>query len=77
MEDDYKVVMLEDTDTEVIKLEGWRLDRMFEGDRENTMNVYETAMKYASKLSAQFRVGIRPITHDESIFMEVYRKDKA
>ena len=68
------IKMLEDMDTDMIKRQGWMLDKMFADKVDKSLDTYQEAMDYAKKLSAQFNVAIRSVTHDESHFMEVYRK---
>ena len=70
-----KIETLEDLNTAVIRLKGWKLDKIFQDDRKNTVDIYESAIQYAEKLSAQCNVAIRTVTHRESVFMEVYKKE--
>jgi len=72
--DDSEVTILESFDTDMIQREGWKLDKMFEDDKKNSMMVYNKAMEYAKKLSVQCQTGVRRVKHNESVFMEVYKK---
>ena len=74
MSDDANVTILDKFDTDIIEREGWRLDRMFEDKNENSMYLYNQALERAKVLSAQCTVGLRRVTHNKSVFMEVYKK---
>ena len=70
-----EVRLLENLDTDLIQRQGWKLDKMFEEDVNKAEETYNKAMKYAEILSAQCKVALRTVTHKESVFMEVYKKD--
>ena len=76
MEDETVITMLEDFSMDMMQREGWMLDKMFNDSVENTVNIYEKAVEYAQTLAAQFEVGIRPVTKKDSVFMEVYKKER-
>ncbi|MDH3609596.1 MAG: hypothetical protein OEQ24_10200 [Gammaproteobacteria bacterium] len=66
--------MLDNIDTDIIQKQGWMLDRMFNDDVANSHETYQKAVDYAKILSAQFNVALRSVTHNNSHFLEVYRK---
>jgi len=66
--------LLDNVDTDIIRKQGWMLDRMYTDDVVNSHETYQKAVDYAKVLSAQFNVAIRSVTHNNSHFLEVYRK---
>lgn len=63
-----------DVDTNIIKRQGWMLDKIFEDEIDNSLETYQKAINYAKKLAVQFNVAVRSVTHKQSHYMEVYRK---
>ncbi len=75
MEEEDKIASLDDFDTESIIFNGWRLDRLFTGEIENTIPTYEKAMLHAEDLVNKCKVGVRTVTHNNVVYWEVYKKD--
>ena len=74
MSDNSDVTILDKYDTDIIQREGWRLDKMFEDKKENSLELYNQAMERVEMLSTQCCVGLRRVTHNKSVFMEIYKK---
>ncbi len=66
--------LLDNIDTDIIQKQGWMLDRMFTDEVINSHENYQKAIDYSKKLSAQFNVAIRSVTHNDWHFLEIYRK---
>ncbi len=68
------VKILDNMDTDIIQKQGWRLNKIFNDEVDNSRETYQKAIDYAKILSAQFNVAMRSVTHNNSHFLEVYRK---
>ena len=66
---DNEVTSLDDMDTEIIKREGWSLDRVFVGDLENTMTSYEEAIVHAETLLKNHKTALRSIITGSKVFL--------
>lgn len=78
MGSDHDITLLEDFDTEMLQQEGWSLYRMLQDNIDNAYVVYEKAMKLIEDEQAKedCELGLRPVTQNDSVFMEIYRKAK-
>ena len=74
MEEKKAVKMLEDTETRIIKQQGWELNKVFVEEVSNSHKTYQDAMKYANQLRVKFNVAVRSVVHNKFHFVDVYKK---
>jgi len=65
---------LDNYDDELLGSFGWRLDRIFEGNKGRSLLVYREGSEYALKLLTSYEVGLRTVNHNSSTFVEIYKK---